>query len=149
MIPMNAESPEFPDQRPSVSLLMPTENSSSIPIIEERVKIEKQVIETGRVVIEKRVTEHQETIPVVLSQEEVTVNRVPVNRYVDVPPEAVRYEGDVLIISVLEEVAVVEKRLMLVEELHITRRQVQTQTDQSVTLRREEATVSREAGPAT
>ena len=63
-----------------------------------------------------------------------------IHRFVD---EAIpiRYEGDTMIISPLEEVAVVENRLMLTEELRITRRQLETHQPRRVTLRREEATV--------
>lgn len=107
----------------------------------------KRVVETGRVLIQKHVTEHQEHVSVPLNHDEVHVDRVLINRYVDVPPEAVRYEGDTMIISVLEEVVVVEKRLMLVEELHVTKRQIQTEEMQQVTLRKEEVTVTRQPGP--
>ena len=48
------------------------------------------------------------------------VERVPVDQFVDEAPQ-VRTEGDVTIIPVLEERYVLEKRLVLVEELHIRR----------------------------
>ena len=53
-----------------------------------------------------------------------------------------RSEEDTLIIPVLEEVLVVEKRLLLKEEVRITKRE-ETHTPQRVTLRREEAAVER------
>ena len=78
-----------------------------------------------------------------LNQEEVMVERVTLNQYVDSPPPPVRYEGDTMIIPVLQEVAVVEKRLLLVEELRVTKRQVQKQETQQVSLRQEEVQVTR------
>ena len=44
---------------------------------------------------------------------------------------------------VLEEILVVEKRLMLKEELHITKEEVETYKPQRVLLRSEEAVVER------
>ncbi len=116
-----------------------------IPVIEEQIRIEKRIVETGRVLIEKHVSERQETVTVPLQHDEVNVDRILVNRYVDSPP-AIRYEGDTMIIPVLEEVVVIEKRLMLVEELHVTKRQVQTQETQQVTLRTESVAITRQPG---
>jgi stress response protein YsnF len=75
-------------------------------------------------------------------REEVHVRRVPINRVVD-GPIPVRHVGDTMIISLLEEVLVVEKRLMLKEELHITKGEVETYKPQRVILRSEEATIER------
>ena len=71
--------------------------------------------------------------------------RVPVNRFVETAPQ-VRYEGETMIVPVLREVVVVEKRIELIEELHITKRTIQTQVSQQVTLRTEEVTVERLPG---
>ncbi len=116
-----------------------------IPVIEEFLKIQKRQVETGRVRIRKVVQEREETVNVPLLREEVSVERVPVNRYVDGPLD-VRYEGDIMIVPVVEEVLVVEKRLVLKEELHISKRQVQTEVPQTVILRSEEAFVERLEG---
>ncbi|HEX2185094.1 MAG TPA: DUF2382 domain-containing protein, partial [Chloroflexota bacterium] len=74
--------------------------------------------------------------------EEVTIERVPVNRVVE-GPIPVRYEGDTMIVSVLEEVLVVETRLLLTAELRITRRRTETHQPVPVTGRREDVTVER------
>ena len=52
-----------------------------------------------------------------------------------------RQEGDVLVIPVLEEVIVLQKRLMLKEEIRITKRSQQIIEPQAVTLRREEIVI--------
>ncbi len=56
-----------------------------------------------------------------LFREDCEVERVQVKRILDQPAE-IRQDGDTLIIPLMEEVLVVEKRLMLREELHIKRR---------------------------
>jgi len=59
-----------------------------------------------------------------LFSEDVNVERIPVNRFVETPME-VRQEGDVTIIPVIEEVVTMQKRLMLKEEVRITRRRTE------------------------
>ncbi|WP_230680275.1 YsnF/AvaK domain-containing protein [Pontibacter sp. 172403-2] len=117
--------------------------SEVIPVIEEQIRIDKQVIETGSVHIAKKVHEESVNVDAPTVHEEVSVERVPINRQVEAAPE-VRYEGDVTIIPVMREEAVVIKRLVLVEELHITKRMVRTHEQQQVTLRREEVNINRE-----
>jgi uncharacterized protein (TIGR02271 family) len=77
-----------------------------------------------------------------LLREEVVIERVPIDRVVE-GPIPVRYEGDTMIVSVLEEVLVVETRLRLTEELRITRRQTKTHRPVTATVRREDVTVER------
>jgi stress response protein YsnF len=73
-------------------------------------------------------------------QEEVQIERVPGNQLVD-EPVAVRCEGDIMIIPVIEEVIVVETRLPLKEEVRVTKRQISTSHHQPVRLRTEEVHV--------
>lgn len=116
-----------------------------IPVIEEEAFLDKRVVETGKVRISKRIIEREETIDEPLFREEVTVERVAVNRYVDQPPQ-IRHEGDVMIIPVVQEQLVMQKRLVLIEELRVRKQIVETHQPQSVTLRREEIDVKRIAG---
>lgn len=113
-----------------------------IPLVQENLKVEKQTVTKGLVRIQKTVTEYQETVDEPLLREEVIVERMPINRVVD-KVQPVRQEGDTMIVPVFEEVLVVEKRLMLKEELHIRRQQTQVREPQSITLRREEIHVQR------
>ena len=117
-------------------------HSFVIPVVEEQAQIGKQVVESGRVRISKNVQEQEELVNLTLTHEEHRVERVPVNEYVETPPPPVRYEGDTMIIPVLREV--VQVRLLVVEELHITNKQVQTQVNQPVTLLKEEVNVERQ-----
>lgn len=117
-----------------------------IPVIEEQLVVDKRVVEKGRVRISKKVRETDETVNIPLIQENVQVERIPINQYVAEPPPPVRYEGNVMIIPVLREVVVVEKRLVLVEELRVTKQQTQTQETQKIRLRKEEVDVKRVSG---
>jgi uncharacterized protein (TIGR02271 family) len=117
--------------------LGPEEAKLIIPVIEETATITREVVETGRVRLTKTVTEHTETVPLDLRHEEVHVEHVPVNQFLpdNQPAPAARYEGDTYIVPVLREVLV--KRLLLVEELHVSKRQVTTTEPQVITLRSE------------
>lgn len=112
-----------------------------IPVIEESVHIDKKWVESGKINIVKSVTEQDEVIDIPLSHEEVNVERVEVNKYVDTLPPPVRYEGDTMIIPVLKEVVV--KRVMVVEELRVTKKEVQTHEQQHVTIKKEEVKINR------
>lgn len=109
-----------------------------IPIVEEMLSVDKLAVVTGGVRLTKRVTEREEVVDEALLRESVTVERVPINQIVAVAPSA-RQEGDTLIVPVLEEVLVTEKRLMLKEEVRITRTQKTVHDPQTVTVRSEEA----------
>jgi uncharacterized protein (TIGR02271 family) len=111
-----------------------------VPVMVEELDVQRRKVETGRVRINKVVREHEELVDEPLLREEVIIERVPINRFVE---EAIplRSEGDTVIVSLLEEVPVVEKRLMLKEELRITVRRVEAHKPSSVTLRSEEATI--------
>jgi uncharacterized protein (TIGR02271 family) len=113
-----------------------------LPVIEETLAVDTRPVETGRVRIRKVVTEREELVDPPLLREEVVIERVPVNRVVE-GPLPVRYEGDTMIISLLEEVLVVDTRLLLTEEVHITTRRAETYTPTRVTLRREDVTIER------
>ncbi|MEJ7708352.1 MAG: YsnF/AvaK domain-containing protein [Pyrinomonadaceae bacterium] len=116
-----------------------------VPLVAEELNVEKRRVERGLVRIIKTVSERTETIDLPLMEEHTEVERVAIGRIVESAPP-VRYEGDVMIVPLLEEVIVTEKRLMLREELHIRKRQIETHKPQQVTLRREEATVERVGG---
>lgn len=114
----------------------------TIPVVEEQAEVGKRVVETGRVHISKRVTERVEEVELPSISEHVDVRRVAVNRPVDAPV-ATRQEGDTLIVPVHEEV--ITRQLVLVEEIHITRRETGSHSTQQVALRREEVSVERSA----
>ena len=113
-----------------------TADTEVIPVLREEVRVSKREVETGRVVVHKTVSERDENVEMLLRQTDVSVERVPVGRTVTEAP-ASRQEGDVLIIPVMEEVLVVEKRLVLKEELHIRKTTSERTAHEVVRLRTE------------
>ncbi|HLM56424.1 MAG TPA: YsnF/AvaK domain-containing protein [Pyrinomonadaceae bacterium] len=113
-----------------------------VPIVAEQLEVQKRKVEAGGVRIRKTVSEREEVVDEPLMREEVQVRRVPVNRVVD-GPVPVRHVGNTMIVSLMEEVLVVEKRLVLKEELHITKEQVESYRPQRVRLRTEKAVIER------
>jgi uncharacterized protein (TIGR02271 family) len=120
-----------------------TEGEDTVmPIVQEELHVDTERVETGRVRLTKRVHEREVLIEQPSIQEEVQVERIPVNRFV-AEPVTVRYEGDTMIIPVLEEVVVVETRWRLKEEVRVTKRHITTPRSQPVRLRTEEVHVER------
>ena len=116
--------------------------NESIPIVEEELRLDKRETVTGRVRVRTEIDTVEELARASLESETVEVQRVPIDRMVDVAP-TVRTEGDVTIVPIFEEVMVVEKRLVLKEELHIRRRRTSKDVEIPVTLRKERAVVER------
>ncbi len=77
-----------------------------------------------------------------LVHERVDVERVPIGRIVDEMPR-VREEGDVTIIPVVDEIVVVERRLILKEEVRITRRRVEDRHVETTVLRQQDVIVTK------
>ena len=117
-----------------------------VPIMEERATISKETVETGRVRISTHVEEHHALVREDLRHEDVRVERVPVNRIVAIAP-VVRREGDTMIYPIVEETLVVEKRLLLKEEIHVIRTSRLETFEQDVTLRAMHADVQRSPTP--
>lgn len=119
------------------------EEKKVIPVVEETVEVGKKVIEKAKVRVSKTVNHNIESYDIPLSSEEIVVKRVPKNELVDKVPEGIRYEGDIMIIPVLKEVAVIEKRIMLVEEIHVSKYKYNKVETREITVRKEEVHVER------
>ena len=120
--------------------------SQRVPVAREGVKVQRRARPTAVVRLRKQVDRRTEIIDEPLARDEVVIERVPLDRFVEAPiPD--RYEGDTLIVSVLEEVAVVEKRLRLKEEVRISRRRTTTHDPQVTVLKEEKVVVERRVVP--
>lgn len=119
-----------------------------IPIAAEEVRIDRRVVEGEHVRITVRTTEEERTVPAVeLGREVLEIDRVRHDREIAAPPP-VREEGDVTVVSVVEEVLVVRKALVLREEIRIRRRRVvDAHPAQKVTVRAEHAEIERLSHP--
>lgn len=121
------------------------EPTETLQIVSEEAVVEKREVVTGKVRVSTQTRTETEMVSAALSEDSVTIDRVSINRDIDTAPQ-IRTEGDTTIIPVVEEVLVVEKRLVLREELHV-RRTVSQQTVQTpVTLRKQHAVIEREGG---
>jgi uncharacterized protein (TIGR02271 family) len=118
------------------------EDADTLRLFAEELAVTRETVETGRVRIARITRTRDQPIDEQLSRETVTVETVPVGRQVDAIP-AVRSDGDMTIIPVVEEVVVVERRLILKEELHVRRVRTSEQFRDTVSLRYQEAQVTR------
>ena len=119
-----------------------TEDPRTLNVLHEQVNIDKETVVSGKVVIRKNVHEENEMITVAVSHEEVKIKKVAINKYVDAAPE-IRYEGETTIIPVIKEVLIVEKKFLLVEEVHVTKHVVTETREHTVPVRKEEVSVER------
>lgn len=117
-----------------------------IPVIEERARVDKEVVERGVVRISASSRDSEQVLEEALRHEEVDIHRVTLNEEVDGMPE-IRQEGDAIIIPIVEERAVIVKKLVLVEELYVRRRKIEEIVRIPVTLRSTEVLVERERSP--
>ena len=116
-----------------------------LPIINEEVVVDKQVDENGKVLISKKILEEDFNTIMPVFREEVLIERFQINSFVDGVPPITRVEGEKTIIPVLKEVYV--KRLLLVEELHITKQKTINNININEKIRRNEITVERHDNP--
>jgi uncharacterized protein (TIGR02271 family) len=113
-----------------------------IPLLAEEIEVSKQVVETGRVQVARVTHEREQLIDELLAHETVEIDRTSVGRQVDTMP-TVREEGDTVVIPIVEEVLVIERRLLLKEEVRVRRVRSTERHQESVTLRHHEAVVTR------
>ena len=121
-----------------------------VPLAEETLAVSKREVETGRIRV--ALTTEIETVIAreTLRGRRVEVDRVPVARTLaegeaaPVPHE----DGDTLIIPIVEEAAVVVKRLVVREEVRLRFVPTERPFEEEVEVRRQHATVER-APPGT
>lgn len=118
-----------------------------VPLHAEQLDVTRLTHETGRVQVSTVTRFHEQIVDEMLAEEHAHVKRVAVGRIVEVMPD-VRQEGDTTVIPVVEEVLVVERRLFLKQEIHVTRIRTTSRHEETVVLREQEAVVTRAAGGA-
>ena len=125
------------------------DESPKLKVIEEVAEVGVVQTITGRVTA-RTVTETENIIlGQNLNQTEVDIVRKPIGSVIKDgdPMPAIRTEGDVTIIPVFEEKAVVTTQLVLTEELHITRRTTTRQIEIPVALRRQRVVLDQSGPP--
>ena len=118
-------------------------NQARIIRSEEELAVGKRRTEAGEVQVHKRVETEHVRRPVQLAHEEVTVERRPITD----PAMAATtptIEGDEIHVPLMQEEAVVEKRVVPKEELVVRKREVQESEVVEADLRRERIDVDRD-----
>ena len=141
----DADEPRGPNPLPGPVAEITIGETVTIPVVEETARIEKQAVETGRVRVRTETEVLDQVLRESLRSDTVGVTRVTINRTLaegEAAPVA-RDEDGVTIIPVLEEILVVEKRLVLREEVHIRRTSADENVEVPVTLRRQRAVAER------
>lgn len=117
-----------------------------VPVSEEILSVGTRIVETGRGVrVHKTVLSEPVLVEETLVQEDIEVQRVLVERTLEGGESLpiTRYEGETLIVPVFEEVLVVERRMRLKEELHITRVHREESYVETVVLKTEQVSIER------
>ena len=115
-----------------------------IPLARERLTIGRRRVDVGRVIVRTKTEIDRVVVDEVVERDDIRIERAPVDRFIDEPAPP-RYEGDTLVIPVIEEVLVVTRRLRLVEEVRITPRVVHRRHRETVPVRRQRVEVERRA----
>jgi stress response protein YsnF len=92
-----------------------------IPVIEERVVIGTEQATTGTVRVRTMTHEEEHAIDEPVRINDVVIKRVPVDRWTD-EPVADRIEGETRIISIHREEIIVQRRLHVIQEVHVALR---------------------------
>jgi uncharacterized protein (TIGR02271 family) len=105
------------------------EDTITVPVHEEDLVVGKQEGEQGRVRLHKEVVQEHETVNVLLEQERVTVERVPVTGQVD--PNAVRdaFQERDIEVPVEGEEAVVDKQTRATMAVRVRKERVTVEAD--------------------
>jgi len=117
-------------------------NSDTLQLLAEEAHVSRRTVETGRVRVATVTHTRDHLVDEWLARTNVEVERVPVGRVVDtIPP--VGGDADHTIIPIVEETVVVERKLVLKEELHIRRKRTTERYQETVKLRHQTAEVTR------
>ena len=112
-----------------------------LPLAAEEIVVGRRRVEGRTVRVVTGTREHEHLVEEALTHERVEIEHVAVDRFVDAIPSP-RVEGDTTILSVVEEVVVLERRLLLKEEIRIRRVRVTDLHRETVVLREQFADVS-------
>ena len=133
-----------PQSIPDVPAPVVVADRTVVPLIEESVVVQTRRVDQGGYRVTKTVNVHDEVVDEPLTFQTVDVERRAIGKLLasmDVPMP--RQEGNTWVLPVVEEVLVTEKRLLLKEEIRITRTESVHRQAQRVSLRSEEVSIDR------
>lgn len=114
-----------------------------IPVIQEDVVIGTERATTGTVRVRTVIDQAEHAIDEPVTTTDVEVKRIPVDLWTD-EPIADRVEGDTRIISVHREEVIVQRRLHVVEEVHVMLRKREERHREIVRTRQTKVVVDRD-----
>jgi len=136
-------TPEEQGQKPDKTVEETEEKDQLVvPIHAEELSVAKRRVITGQVKVGTVTRESEQLIEELLEHQHVEIERIAIGKQVDRAPE-VREEGDTLIIPILEEIVVVERRLLLKEEVRVRRIREKQPYQERVVIRKQEAVIKR------
>jgi uncharacterized protein (TIGR02271 family) len=120
-------------------------DSPALTLVAEELTVGKETVETGRLRVNKQTHTRDVVVDEDLLSEQAEIERIPIGHQIFEAP-SVRQEGETTIIPIVEEVLHTERRLILKEEVRITRRRNTEKFHDRVTLRYQEAVITRVQG---
>jgi stress response protein YsnF len=123
-----------------------TAEETVLPLVEETLRVGKRRIETGRVRISVPAEAEERLVRETFRSERAEVERVNIDHELtegEPAPIARREEDGTFILPVLEEVLVIERRLVLRKEIRLRLVAAEETIEETVTLRRQRAEVER------
>ncbi len=118
-----------------------TDDTLNVPVYEEELVVGKRQEQIGDVRVHKDVVQEQESVPVTLRHEEVTVERVPVTGQASQADLQNAFQDQNIDVPVMGEQAVVGKQVHETEEVRLHKQGVTEQQQVSDTVRKERVTV--------
>jgi uncharacterized protein (TIGR02271 family) len=134
---------QFQTEEEAKSAVERPRDAATLRLLAEELSVTKETRETGRVRISTRTHEREAIIDEDLAREQVEIETVPIARRIDSVPQ-VRQEGDTTIIPVVEERLIVDRQLVLKEEIRVRRVRTTERHQEKVALRQQEAVVTRD-----
>ena len=113
----------------------------NVPVYEEELVAGKRQEQIGDVRLHKDVVTEQETVPVTLRREEVTVERIPVSGQANQADAKNAFKNEDIDVPVMGEEAVVGKQVHETEEVRLHKQGVTEQEQVSDTVRKERVVV--------
>jgi uncharacterized protein (TIGR02271 family) len=117
-------------------------DNAKLTLLAEDLSVGKEAVETGRVRVSKQTHTREVAVEESLLRESAEIETIPIGRQIFEMP-SVRNEGETIVVPIVEEILHTERRLILKEEVRITRRKTTEQFHDRVTLRYQEAVVTR------
>ena len=121
-----------------------TAGGAVLPLAGEALRVRKRQVETGRVRVSVTTGVEEQVVRETLRSEGAELKRVPIGRELAAgePAPTMRQEPDgTVVVPVLEEILVVERRLVLREEIRMRVVVAEEAVEQPVTVRRQRASI--------